>query len=202
MTNNIGISIGYNCNSAIWGVRNNIRNVKKNGYKTCPFDMMISNYNGLCECLKDDFKYLCDENYLELIKRSETEYIIYNNKYNFSFNHESPGHANLYISGKWELGTNHFVLNNYENLKKRYSHRIENFRNYLLDENNTINFILTTWEKTEDDLQDLKNILVEKYPKLKYKFILLNNPLGKDNFIHHVRSMRYTENDNELKRLL
>jgi hypothetical protein len=63
-----GISLGWNCNSASVGVSNGIRNTKKNGYKTCPFDAMITNYKGIIDCINDDFKYLCDPQYLELIK--------------------------------------------------------------------------------------------------------------------------------------
>jgi hypothetical protein len=163
---------------------------------------MVTNYVGICECIKDDFKYLCDENYLELIKISDNEYTIYNKKYNFAFNHESPGHANLYITEGWKNGINHFVINNYENLKKRYLNRINHFVEYLSDENNIITFILTTWEKNENDLKELKDILTIKYPNLKYNFILLNDPNGKDYFINHLRDMRFTENDEELKRLL
>ncbi len=43
----IFISLGLNCSSAIYGVNNNLRNTKKDGYKTCPFDLMLSSYNGI-----------------------------------------------------------------------------------------------------------------------------------------------------------
>ena len=201
MTTNISISLGWNCHSAGWGVMNGKRARKEDGYKTCPFDLMVTNYVGICECIKDDFKYFCDESYLELIKVNDNEHTIYNNKYNFGFNHESPGHADLYISECWENGMNHFVMNNYENFKERYSNRINNFMEYLSNENNVITFIITTWEKNEDDLSDLKNILNIKFPNLKYNFIILNEPNGKDFFIRHLRDMRFTENDDELKRL-
>ena len=52
----VGISLGMKCDSAVWGVVNGLRNTKENGYKTCPFDEMLTNYPGLIECLKDDFK--------------------------------------------------------------------------------------------------------------------------------------------------
>jgi hypothetical protein len=202
LLNSIGISLGWNCHSAMWAVANGLRKRKEDGYKTCPFDIMVTNYVGICECIKDDFKYLCDENYLELIPVSDTEHTIYNNKYNFGFNHESPGHANLYITERWEHGINHFVINNYEHLKKRYLDRVNNFREYLSDRNNLIHFIITTWEKKEDDLNDLKDVLKMKYPNLRYKFTILNDPNGKDYLIRHLRDMRFTENDHELKRLL
>ena len=108
------ISLGWNCGSANYGVSSGIRSTKKNGYNTSPFDEMITNYEGIIQCINDDFEYLCDTKYLELIKISETsgllntngngDYIIYNNKYKFMFNHESPGHANLYITQNWKNG--------------------------------------------------------------------------------------------------
>jgi len=202
MTENVGISLGWNCYSATWGVENNVRIRKESGYKTCPFDILVSNYVGICECIKDDFVHLCDENYLELIKIDENESLIYNKKYNFGFNHESPGHGNLYLTENWSCGKDHFVMNNYENLKKRYANRVNNFVNYLSDPEKTITFIMTTWNKTDDDMHVLKDILKEKYPNLKYKFILLNDPHGLEYFKKHLICMRFTENDEELKRLL
>jgi hypothetical protein len=62
------ISLGWNCHSASTGVYMGLRKTKQNGYKTCPFDEMVTNYEGIIECIKDDFKYLCDIEYLELIK--------------------------------------------------------------------------------------------------------------------------------------
>ena len=200
--NNIGISLGWNCHSAKWGVENIVRKRKENGYKTCPFDIMVTNFPGICQCIQDDFRYLCDENHLELIKVDDNESTIYNTKYNFAFNHESPGHANLYLGENWPLGKNHFVVNNYENLKNRYSTRVENFINYLSNPDNYVTFIVTTWNKTNNDMQCLIDILKLKYPHLKYKFILLNDPNGKEYLIRHLRYMRFTEMDDELKRLL
>jgi len=45
--NNISISLGYNCNSAQYGVINNIRQLKANGYNTTPFDLMVTNITGI-----------------------------------------------------------------------------------------------------------------------------------------------------------
>jgi hypothetical protein len=50
--NKVGISLGWNCNSAIYGVNNGIRLEKKDGYKTCPFDEMLSNLPGIIKCIK------------------------------------------------------------------------------------------------------------------------------------------------------
>ena len=48
----------------------------------------------------------------------------------------------------------------------------------------------------------LKDILKEKYPNLKYKFILMNDPNGMEYYKRHLIDMRFSENDEELKRLL
>ena len=80
----IGISLGMKCDAAVWGINNGIRETKENGYNTCPFDEMLSNYPGLLECLKDDFKYFCDINYIKIINTSEGPFI-YNSKYKFIF---------------------------------------------------------------------------------------------------------------------
>ena len=75
--NKVGISLGWNCHSAKWGVSNNIRTQKCDGYKTCPFDKMVTNYKGIVECLNDNFLYFYDENFLEMIKEvKEDEYTI------------------------------------------------------------------------------------------------------------------------------
>ena len=50
----IYISLGWNCAPAI--IRKNIlKQFKKTGYLTQPFDLCVTPYSGLCECLKDNF---------------------------------------------------------------------------------------------------------------------------------------------------
>ena len=126
--NQEGISLGWNCDSAKIGVEMAIRNTRLNGYKTCPFDEMVTNYRGIIDCIMDDFQYLCDTRYLELLKipkeskwlntNGDGDTVIYNNKYKFIFNHESPGHANLFVDQNWEKGINHYIVNDYEEFIK------------------------------------------------------------------------------------
>ena len=68
MTNRVGISLGWNCNSAMLGIRMGIRGEKSNGYKTCPFDACITNYDGMVLCIRENFKYFCDSQYLHIIE--------------------------------------------------------------------------------------------------------------------------------------
>ena len=41
--NNVCISLGWNCHSAVHSVNTGLRSRKIDGYKTCPFDEMVSN---------------------------------------------------------------------------------------------------------------------------------------------------------------
>ena len=200
--NKVGISLGWNCHSACWGAGIGIRATKENGYLTCPFDLMVSNYTGIIDCLNDDFKYLCDEQYLEMQSPNPNESEIYNTKYNFVFVHESPGVANLYITENWPEGINHFINNNYANLKKRYEKRVANFRNYLKSPDTFITFILTTWNKTQEDITPLKEAIEKYYPNLQYSVLLINDPKGKDYLLRHLKGMRLSDEDPEVKRLL
>jgi hypothetical protein len=166
-----GISLGNVCYSAEWAVKKQIRKRKEEGYNTCPFDLMVSNYKGIVKCIEEDFKHFCDTKYLTLQNN-----LIYNTYYNFGFNHESPYHADLYLTENWPEGPNHFLNNNYLHFIERYNNRIQSFRNYLNDPNNTILFIIQfTYDKCPDDnnLFELKNILSEKYPNLDYKIIII-----------------------------
>ena len=192
--NRVGISLGWNCGSATFAVDVGIRARKANGYKTCPFDIMVSNYDGIVECIRDDFKYLCDDKYLVLQPYAEwantSTLAIYNTRYNFEFTHESPGIADLYITEKWSGGINHFVDNNFAKLKERYERRVQNFRDYMNDPNTYIVFVLTTWNKTSDDVVDLKNVLKERYPALHYEILLRDEPKGEEYFMKHMRYMQ------------
>lgn len=203
-----GISLGWNCHSAVVGVSTSLRKTKKDGYKTCPFDEMITNYKGIIECIKDDFKFLCDIKYLKLIKipnkskylntNGDGDNIIYNTKYNFLFNHESPGHSNLFVNQKWTKGINHYIMNDYEEFINRYKRRIQNIKN-LLNSKNIITFILTRPNTELCDISELSNVITNKYPLLNFKFVFLD--CNKYIFYDHLLLMQINENDDEIKRL-
>ena len=178
----IGISLGWRCGADELGVKNKWRETKKNGYKTCVFDIGVSNYIGVCKCIEDDFKYFLDDNYITLreepfeMKRicgtgTQGQNWIYNTYYNFAFNHESPGHARLWELEKWPGGINHFVYNNWEKFKERYSRRINNFRHYL----KTAEHITFGIIRYNDDCSKLVNILRIKYPNLKFTICCYSN---------------------------
>lgn len=193
-----GISLGWNCSAAQDGLRLNLRKNKQNGYKTCPFDMMITNYIGLCECINEDFKDFFNLDYLILKDCPDmTNYIpnqktdekwIYNTKYKFFFNHESPYHGNLYLNERWS-SPYHFVENKYEKFIERYKNRIENFRYYLKNVDH-INFIMYRYNSLPTELV---TIFKKKYPSLKFKINLIY-----DFGIHNIGFLHET-NDNFAK---
>jgi hypothetical protein len=175
------ISLGWDCAPAGYGIENNLRKTKADGYKTCPFDMMITNYNGIIDCINDNFKYFCSPEYLKVITIKDEYYylnlplgstILVNTKYNFVMNHESSGHGDLYKVNAWPKGKFHFEMNNFEEFIKRYEKRIYNFR-YYLDNDYEVTFIISKINNTPENNIDLENTIKNKYPNSKVKFELI-----------------------------
>lgn len=180
----VGISLGWRCQAAIFATQMNMRKKKIDGYKTCPFDLIGSNYIGMCKCIEDDFKYFCDPKYLVLkqepqhvgkyFKNQTTNQLwIYNTYYNFFFNHESPGHANLYLSENWSGGITHFIDNNFEKFIERYTARINNFREYFQNYKN-INISIMRYNAIPYEILE---ILERKYPNTNFMiYNIINLP--------------------------
>jgi hypothetical protein len=212
----IGISLGWNCYPAMYGVEKGIRKKKTDGYLTCPFDECITNYKGVCLCIDEDFKHFFDPEYLQLIKPSfnigikggpdkkwvecdidksiTTDHLyIHNTRYNFIFNHESPC-TELYKHQSWSGGINHFVDNDFKLFKDRYTARINNFRNYL--NNGNIQFIIATYKT---NTYELDNILKNKYPQLNYNIQIIEPDFTKSllKLYFKFENLTDTEIDNE-----
>jgi hypothetical protein len=133
---------------------------------------MISNYKGIIKCIMEDFQHFTNPEFLIL---DPIHGLIINTYYNFAFNHETSGHADLYLIEKWPEGTNHFINNNYLHFIERYNNRINNFKNYLNNTNNFITFIIqfAHEENPNDDCKELREAFAIKYPNLKYKIIII-----------------------------
>ena len=185
----IGISLGWNCHSASYGVSTGLRSTKANGYKTCPFDEALTNYEGVIACIADDFKHFMD---LELINIPDdspymaNETLIYNAKYRFIFNHESPGHGKLWETQSWPGGEAHYIKNEFKLFKERYTRRIQNFRDYL-SSGQHINFIIC---KDVNTTSELDVVLREKYPALRYTTHHVGLQQGGDHYYKHLTLMR------------
>jgi hypothetical protein len=177
MTEKIGISLGWQCASAVKGVREGTRKRKQDGYKTCPFDEMLSNYPGIIDCFKDNFKYFCDPTYLTLISTPldslwHGDQYIYHTKYRFIFNHESPNIDNLHKREDWKFGPTHFLKNNYTHFIIRYRQRIKHLISYL-HSGIPILFILERYHPNDGAIE-LETILKKQYPQLQFEFQIWN----------------------------
>lgn len=161
----IGISLGMRCLSAELGVLRGLRGRKNGGYKTCPFDIMVSPYKGMIECIQNDFQDFMNPEYLT-IQTYSNELLIRHTKYKFIFNHESPGHSDLYLKQAWKNGKDHFVMDNYKLLIERYQARIENFRSYVNDPNVQIHFIIQRYNSPPVEIE---KVLEMRYPNLDFK---------------------------------
>jgi hypothetical protein len=175
------ISLGWDCGPAVYGVEHGLRNRKTEGYNTCPFDKMITNYKGIIQCIEDNFQYFCDPEYLRVMHITDKYYhlnfplnttIIVNTKYNFIFNHESADHANLWQTEQWPKGQYHYEMDNFYEFIQRYKRRIQNFRDYL-NGNYYVTFLLTRHNNTLENSSELNNAIKEKYPNLKYEILLI-----------------------------
>ena len=191
--NTVGISLGWNCGPAGAGLSSGLRASKADGYKTCPFDEMVTNLPGIVECLRDDFKYFTDSKHLALVEAPfssggvvKGERLIHNTKYNFFFNHESPDHAGLYISQNWQGGMYHYMDNDYKLFKERYNRRVSNFRNYL-NSGSTIAFIVARFS---EDYTQLDKALSEVYPNLKYDIFHMTPSEERQMVLDHYKLMQ------------
>ena len=172
---NIGISLGNICESAIYGTLNGLRPKKKDGYNTCPFDLCVSNIEGIIDCLDTDFNDFCNP---ELLEYDSKVRIIRHKKYKFGFNHEAPYHADIYLKEDWKDGPFHFVKNNYKKFCERYYCRIHNLHNYC-NGNYNVTFILQfQYDTYSDELLNRLNVAIRKrYPKLKYTIKIIEKNL-------------------------
>lgn len=173
------ISLGWNCGPSVMTVDKGLRPRKADGYKTCPFDYMITNYDGLVECIRDDFKYFCDTDYLKIVEFPHVfnalnfngHKIIVNTKYNFVFNHESGGHGELWKSENWPC-QDFFEKDNFREFCNRYNRRIENFRNYVNSENG-VTFYISKVNNSKETNVELDKAFRTTYPNADIDFFFM-----------------------------
>lgn len=184
----VGISLGWNCFPAAKGVELGLRGRKRDGYKTCPFDEMITNYKGVIACLRDDFSQFYDLS-LAVVSRAAAycagDTLLWNPTYGFLFNHESPHHANLWRDQEWPGGPYHYVQNDFAAFRERYSRRIAEFRGYLVS-GSPVRFLLSY---PDLPLTELRDVLAERYPDLSYTIHRFDpaEDHGMEHFEEHMR---------------
>lgn len=175
------ISLGQNCQTVVNFVNSNIMQTKKEGRKTCVFDLIISSYKGICDCIENDFSdFFNDVEIIDNFNYENTPFffsfafnkpydnkLIVNKKYGYWFNHESYGHPHLYTIESWP-SRDHFIKNDLKEFKIRFKNRINNFLNLLkecVENNEEVAFVMST----NITPTKLSKIIKNKYPTLKFK---------------------------------
>jgi hypothetical protein len=184
----IAISLGWNCYPAIRGVELGLRARKINGYNTCPFDEALTNYDGVVACITNDFSDFFNLSIKDIpltAKYCTGDSLIWNQSYKFLFNHESPGHANLWSTQQWPGGKYHYISDDYKNFRERYVRRIQHFREYIFSGEN-IQFLISY---PSPNLINLHTALQEQYPDLTYS-ITRFDPSHINGILHYEEHMQ------------
>ena len=193
------ISLGFNCDPAQTVVFKGLRKKKNEGYKTCPFDLMLTFYPAICELIKNDFEDFYNPEFLTIKEKSDERKII-NIKYPCIFNHESPDHYNILGSGEGWTSEFHFTENNYQRFVERYKNRVDNFRNYIneaISSKTEIIFVISRCNRIPVELDE---IIQEKYKDLKYKIAYINKlTYGWEE--NYLKFLGYKDDNEEILRL-
>tara|TARA_B100001105_G_C22329848_1_gene416442 strand:- start:5 stop:679 length:675 start_codon:yes stop_codon:yes gene_type:complete len=204
------ISLGQNCKPVENAIKNRNMKTKREGRKTCVFDLMITSYTALLELIESNFdnffdnikliknpkniKFKTNDNSLIYSTNANKPYgkIITNDKLGIIFNHESPGHPSLHHMEKWD-NKNMYVENNFSKFKIRYSNRINAFQNYIKNSDEVIFLIYTIYFPRKLDA-----IIKKTYPKLKYKIHVYNTSESMINTISYI-DLHFKTNVDECK---
>jgi hypothetical protein len=185
------LSLGWNCDPAILSVSYGFRPNRAGGYRTGPFDLIMSNYDGLCRCLDEDFAHFFE---IDFLNQSQ----IWNAYYGFRFNHESPHqYHDLGSQEGWDSPL-HFVDNNFENFKLRFSARIDNFRSYLTSPQPKV-FI---YQGANRMPVEVDAIIKARYPSIDFRIIALtNNTVANEIAFLKQINQELAAHDGKLKRI-
>ena len=190
------ISLGWNCQSRITLVELRMERRKRDGFATCPFDLMGSYYPGLCLAFENYFEDFYNPDFLYITGDG----IIRNSKYGVSFLHESPNH--FFKLGRNERWTckDHFLKNRFAEFQKRYKARFEKFYEYL--QNGPIVFVINRYNSAPVELDE---IISRKFPHLKYIIACINTfeediPGQKELECRIYTERFYSEDTSELER--
>lgn len=176
MPSKIYLSIGVNCGPRIY-IKSTLQLTKEKGYKSCPFDLCITSYAALYECLKTDFKYFFDDLHLIPWENAPGDRSLcgkggYNimNKYGINFNHEGSTHSHMFNEGKND--DKFYIRNDFQEFRKRYQIRVKNWFDYI-EQNDEIILVhgLHKVFKGEGSLQAICDLLKGKYPKKIFRYL-------------------------------
>lgn len=192
------IPLGMNCEIASYIVRNKLVKSKKEGRQTLLFDLMLTNYYGICHFFesKDSLNTFLDVNIVENSKNkgyrnkqdvflfsdsAQAPYgdLIINQTLGFVYNHESPGNPSLHHIEKW-TSTEMFSENNLEKFKVRYTKRYNSMITQII-QNNVI-FVIGSYVWPSK----LEKIIEKKFPDLTFKILVYMPTNNMADFLHNL----------------
>jgi hypothetical protein len=172
------ISLGCYCYPRVY-MKEKLNLTYKNNYKSCPFDLCVTPYTSLYDCLKTDFKYFFDDLHLAVGCNAPGNRTLcgeggkdIKNYYGMIFNHEGSTHSHLFNEGKND--DEFYIRNDFYEFKKRYKRRINNFLEYI-DKHDNIIFVHKTHPDVHDNgnIQNICDMFSHKYPNKIFNFIEL-----------------------------
>ena len=191
--NNGVVSIGGDCDSRMM-IKSGLGYSKANGYKTCPFDLLLSTFVSARYHIETDFLEFFDGLHIipscpvgceVCVRGPHAGRGLISNKTGIVFEHESPTHAHLFEGKGSPSGedferalakndTDFFVRNDFAELKKKYKERIVNFRN-VIKENEEIIMVRSRGPDKDEPSADEVNAFIACLEKryVGKKFIVL-----------------------------
>lgn len=150
---NYYISLGSNCFVRRVLTKYGIKPPKKHGELSFPFDLNITPLNSLVELLENDFQGFFDS--LVLNEDCKERKMWINTKYSIQFVHDE----NLTLEG----------------LKKRYTARINNFKN-ISKNSNSVKYVMACYHRnfSQENLNRVYNSLLKLREGKEFKFIILS----------------------------
>ena len=131
----VHISIGWDCTPRGY-MKRYLGISKSNGYKTGPFDLCFTSIESLTKCIETDFVDFFKDLHLIPGNNGEGDRSLagpggmnITNAYGIVFNHEGPSHSHLFAEGKND--DEFYTRNDFEQFRKRYATRIQNFKKYI-----------------------------------------------------------------------
>jgi hypothetical protein len=165
------VSIGWNCHPRVF-IRNKLKLTKNNGYKTGPFDLCVTHYEQLVNCINTNFSKFFDNLHLQPGANAPGDRskcgpggmdIV--NSYGMIFNHEGSTHSHLFNEGR---NDDHFYIrNNFQKFRERYTRRIQNFRNYI-NKSQEIVLIFNKHPDNKHEDHELLNLFSNAFPRKKF----------------------------------
>jgi len=161
-SNDIIISLGWNCTPRAL-IKNLFNLSKGNGYNSCPFDLCVTPFKGLVDCLSENFSRFFN---LRIVDG------VIMNDYDMWFNHES---AAVLIAHNQEPDI--YTKDDFKLFKERYNQRISNFRQYI--NNGRIIFIIS------NPVDNIELLLSALRTMIKsFHIVVIRDSLYEDSLFH------------------